>query len=550
MTSVDEKPGSPPRAPASLSKAPTLHPSRWNTPEFYFYYVVFAFMVPYMFYVARSVSLESTSHYHEYEHLLEDGWILGQKVDNSDAQYASFRDNIPKLILLSIAFVLINRWLTRAQETASQRLHRLAALSLLTTIGLHGTSALKILTIITISYTIGKTAAGSFWNPLLSWTFNLGILFLNEWNNGYKFAALSPALAPLDEFRGAMPRWHILFKFAMLRLISFNMDYYWQVQKPRSEYKKNDDDLLALTDRDRIDLPCQAADYNYVAFLAYILYSPLYLSGPILTFNDFVSQMYVRSSNITRRFVVTYALRFVAVLLSMEVMLHYIYVVAISKTKAWDGDTPLELSMIGYFNLTIIWMKLLLPWRFFRLWALADGVWTEENMVRCMSNNFSAQRFWKSWHRTFNRWNIRYVYVPLGGAKYFAYNMWIVFTFVALWHDIELRLLAWGWLICLFLLPEIIGSILFSEKKYGNKPYYRIVCGIGAVANILMMMIANLVGFCVGLDGMKDMLVNIFGTTNGLFFLLSVSATLFVGVQVMFELREDEKRRGDKRYLM
>lgn len=41
------------------------------------------------------------------------------------------------------------------------------------------------------------------------------------------------------------------------------------------------------------------------------------------------------------------------------------------------------------------------------------------------------------------------------------------------------------------------------------------MCGLGAVANILMMMIANLVGFCVGVDGMVDMLTHIFGTVDG-----------------------------------
>lgn len=30
-----------------------------------------------------------------------------------------------------------------------------------------------------------------------------------------------------------------------------------------------------------------------------------------------------------------------------------------------------------------------------------------------------------------------------------------------------------------------------------------------------MMMIANLVGFCVGVDGMVDMLTHIFGTVDG-----------------------------------
>lgn len=164
-----------------------------------------------------------------------------------------------------------------------------------------------------------------------------------------------------------------------------------------------------------------------------------------------------------------YALRLAITIFIMELTLHFLHVVAISKAKAWEGNSPLELSMVGYFNLVIIWMKLLIPWRFFRLWSLADGIWVEENMVRCMSNNFSAQRFWKSWHRTFNRWTIRYIYIPLGGTKYFAYNMWLVFTFVALWHDIELKLLAWGWLISLFLLPEIIASKVFSEKKVKRK---------------------------------------------------------------------------------
>lgn len=247
---------------------------------------------------------------------------------------------------------------------------------------------------------------------------------------------------------------------------------------------------------------------------------------------------------------VLYAIRLVIVILVMELTLHFLYVVAISKSKAWDGSSPLEMSMIGYFNLVIIWMKLLIPWRFFRCWSLADGIWVEENMVRCMSNNFSAQRFWKSWHRSFNLWITRYIYIPLGGTQYMAYNMWIVFTFVALWHDIELRLLAWGWLICLFLLPEIIASSMFSERRFGDKPYYRFVCGLGAVANILMMMIANLVGFAVGVDGVKEMLTKIFGTADGLSFLTSVTVCLFIGVQIMFEIRESEKRRGDLRWKM
>ena len=52
------------------------------------------------------------------------------------------------------------------------------------------------------------------------------------------------------------------------------------------------------------------------------------------------------------------------------------------------------------------------------------------------------------------------MYIPLGGQKYRMYNTFAVFTFVAVWHDIELRLLIWGWLIALFILPEIILTAL------------------------------------------------------------------------------------------
>jgi len=250
----------------------------------------------------------------------------------------------------------------------------------------------------------------------------------------------------------------------------------------------------------------------------------------------------------------------------MELILHYISVVAISKSNPdWSHYTPFQLSMLGYFNLHIIWLKLLLPWRFFRLWALLDGIDPPENMVRCMSDNYSALAFWRGWHRSFNRWIVRYIFIPLGGSRSASVGtmgsfaeklaplrplgtMLAVFTFVALWHDISLRLLAWSWLIVLFLVPEILCThVLFPKRAYVNRPTtYRILSGVGAVGNVLMMMAANLVGFALGLDGLKGLLDGIVGSWGGLAFLGTASATLFVGVMVMFEVREMEKRKGIK----
>lgn len=56
--------------------------------------------------------------------------------------------------------------------------------------------------------------------------------------------------------------------------------------------------------------------------------------------------------------------------------------------------------------------QLLIPWRFFRLWALLDGIDPPENMVRCMANNYSTLGFWRAWHRSYNLWVVRFV-LPL-----------------------------------------------------------------------------------------------------------------------------------------
>ncbi|KAG9075989.1 glycerol transporter [Ceratobasidium sp. UAMH 11750] len=212
--------------------------------------------------------------------------------------------------------------------------------------------------------------------------------------------------------------------------------------------------------------------------------------------------------------------------------------------RAWQGLRPLQLSLVGFWNLVVVWMKLLVPWRFFRLWALADGMDPPENMVRCMANNYSAFGFWRSWHRSYNLWVIRYIYIPLGGSAHVLRNMLAVFTFVALWHDLSFKLLAWGWLVSLFVVPEVLARSLFSPSKFGNRIWYRHLCALGGVGNILLMMGANLVGFVIGVDGMRYFMSEITGSWQGLQFLLAASACLFIAVQVMFEYREEEARRG------
>ncbi|MCJ1461572.1 glycerol transporter [Pseudocyphellaria aurata] len=551
--------------------------SRWMTLEFYVYYLVILVAIPLMFKAAYDVSNPSHSNYSQFEHLLSPGWIAGRKVDNSDEQYSTFRNHVPYMFLLLIFHPLLRGVFELLHPIANDplgafsknhsekdmsagtqyveadaRLNRrvtydvyFAALFL---VALHGFSAFKILLILYVNYTL-VTRLPIAYVPTMTWIFNIGILFANELSNGYPLGKLADILRPLstldgvtsekahsenwgsvlDNYGGLIPRWEIQFNITVLRLISFNLDYYWSSSRAGgSPLEKEQLDRANLSERDRVAVPAKSQDYSFRNYLAYTLYAPLYLAGPIVTFNDYISQVRYKAKSITVIRTILYGIRFLICLLTMEIIIHFVYAIAISKAQpAWEVYTPFQLSMLGYFNLNHIWLKLLLLFRFFRFWALVDGIDPPENMVRCMSDNYSTQSFWRGWHRSFNRWIVRYIYIPLGGSggpgtkgimgkARAMLNFLAVFTFVALWHDINLRLLAWGWLITLFVLPEVLAESLFPPQKWQNhQRVYRMICGVGAVGNILMLMAANLVGFAVGLDGGKDLVRGIVGSYSG-----------------------------------
>ncbi|KAI2616046.1 MBOAT-domain-containing protein [Hypoxylon sp. NC1633] len=567
------------------------HPSRWNTPEFYLYFFVIFLIIPYMFWVAYDASSPTDPKYKKYERLLAPGWIPGRKIDASDAQYHTFRANIPYMAALLLLHPLLRRFYNSivypiktvgqssrpTPEEADQKLNQRATFdfgfALIYLVALHGISAIKILVILYMNYQVATNLPRKY-VPVATWVFNVGILFANDLCRGYKFGDVAALLSRppnenflidsdsalvswgrwLDSYGGLMGRWEILFNITVLRMISFNLDYYWSLDRRSYSPIEKQVDPSALSERDRVSIPAQAKDYSFRNYVAYAVYAPLYLTGPIITFNDFISQLRYRPATIETARTVRYAVRFALTLLAMEVILHYDYVQAISKANpVWGEYTAAQLSILSLFNLHLIWLKLLLPWRFFRLWALVDGVDPPENMIRCVSDNWSTLAFWRSWHRSFYRWSIRYIYVPLGGSSFRSardaarsvLTYVLVFTFVAMWHDIQLRLLIWGWLIVFFMLPEMAAGLLFPKRKWEQHPTaYRMLCCLGAVVNIFMMMIANLVGFAVGVDGLERIIAGIFRDFSGFAFITGASLAFFVGVQLMFEIRESEARRG------
>ena len=190
----------------------------------------------------------------------------------------------------------------------------------------------------------------------------------------------------------------------------------------------------------------------------------------------------------------------------MEFILHFMYVVAIKDTNAWYGDTAAELSMIGFWNLIIVWSKVS------NVTAASQFTGGSNSSPSFLSRGASSdyghswmvstrRRTWcGAWRTTirpsgsgaagteaitcgsfgmrilsscevFMLMTVpRYIYIPLGGSKRVLLNSLLVFSFVALWHDLTFRLLAWGWLVSLFIVPEVAARFLLPSAKVRNRP--------------------------------------------------------------------------------
>ena len=159
-----------------------------------------------------------------------------------------------------------------------------------------------------------------------------------------------------------------------------------------------------------------------------------------------------------------------------------------------------QLVLFLYFGGNGLWLKFAVIWKFFRLWALCDGIEPVENMRKDMfstMHSYSLSEFWRGWHFSFQRWIIKYVYIPLGGRKFRFLNVWIVFGFAAFWHDIQRNLWIWGGLNAAHLFVEWSFKVWWARRKVPDV-VGAVVGGVAGAMSILSMSVINLVAM---LDG-------------------------------------------------
>lgn len=257
-------------------------------------------------------------------------------------------------------------------------------------------------------------------------------------------------------------RWDRYFNIMFCRLVSFNCDYAWaSMSRPISRASQRSR-LHALA-----ETHLEPEHYSLLSYLAYVLYFPLQLAGPISSFNAWMAQVLVRQSTVS--FLTTIRILVVTLLeaASLSVFCAYIYVYSLNESIT--RGVPLygfDLCVQGVLTVMYMYMKFLVIWRVFRVFSLFDGIDVHDNITSCIMGAYSFADFWRQWHVSMHHWVMRYIYVPLGGSRSRHWSVFVIFTFIGLWHDLMVRWLAWAMFNCTGYILEAICVHIYASPLF------------------------------------------------------------------------------------
>ena len=355
--------------------------------------------------------------------------------------------------------------------------------------------------------------------------------------------------------------------YALLRMLSFNMEYkkiYYDQTVPESIFSLNQArshcmecyngnfcskclENAVITDKDKLN-----DSFDIINFTNYILYLPLLFNGPLINYNNFIFQLEIykdsQHNNLFKMNKILYALKLLLLLVIMELYNHFLFPIFLFR----DGYNILqpnsEISLFYYcficLNiLTFIWLKFAIIWKFMRLLAWSEGIYVEENMNRIIYDIFSLEEFFRGMNRSFNRWVVRYLYIPLGGKNKKYVNIWVIFTFLDFIFNFENgNYLVFSICSCALLDLEIFVKSAFINKfgeDFNEKIFLRYLKYIISSIYLLILFIVALLGFHFSLQGFKVLMDNVVAI-GGYFYLLIFVLFFFPNVIMIFFVRDME----------
>ena len=193
---------------------------------------------------------------------------------------------------------------------------------------------------------------------------------------------------------------------------------------------------------------------NIIDYLAYILYFPKLVMGPIIDPVDYISQLNQASRKTPDITNIATGIKIFSLGLIKKVLLADTFAKAVSWAYTnIDSTTAMDCILLILFYTFEIYFD------FCGYSDMAVGVSSMLNIDLPMNFDspykaISIRDFWKRWHMSLTKFLTTYIYIPLGGSrkgKIFTYvNTLIVFLVSGLWHGANWTFILWGLLHGLF----------------------------------------------------------------------------------------------------
>ncbi len=445
----------------------------------------------------------ATTTYNGFPLGLTGGWI-GKHIDLGDLQWKAFRSNIPLMASFGALYLLLGHAVKKHFCVQSRRplMYYYFTMSMIFAFVLFQLTLIFPIIIALINYYIAKKLGHTKLGVFLAWTFNPLMLFSSKYFYGFQFWQLFGFdYLWLDQYRGLVS-WETYFNIMFCKLISFTFDYRNSVLQQETKPKQDWDEYRKRTCT-RLD---PKHEFDIVSYFMYLFYIPLLIAGPVSSYNAFYSYvMKEPQKESSTKKTLRYLSRVLLYGILLDVSLHFIFPNGFNDKGMWKRDGPFqngrivsekytftsaEVASTGALTVVYMYVKFYVIWRFFRAWALLDGVNPPENLKRCVVNTNSISGFWRSWHASLNLWIVKYIYVPMGGSKRKFISMWFIFIFIALWHEFSTLWMAWAFMNCVVFMIEMVGTHVIaalppiryikriSDNKY--RPYYNLLAAAGS----------------------------------------------------------------------
>ncbi len=216
-------------------------------------------------------------------------------------------------------------------------------------------------------------------------------------------------------------------------------------------------------------------DESFVNVAAYFCMFPQIVSGPIMRFDKFKENPFLRGRHGRMKVfsMIEDGLRYFVVGLSLKVLLadHLAMLWKDIGTIGYESiSTPL--AWLGAYTYT---MELYFDFWGYSLMAAGIGVMLGFPFITNFDQPYgsgSVSEFYRRWHATLGSWFRDYIYIPLGGSRKGNFrtvlNLFVVWIVTGFWHGITLNFIIWG--VILFVLVVLEKFLVFNKlpKKFGK----------------------------------------------------------------------------------